>query len=127
MRMAWAGAGLLAWMLLYARAEEPRSFGAAVGDYVERHCADCHSGDNPKGDLDLARFSTADMVRQEPGIWRRVRHALRTGAMPPAKRERPDKRETDAVIEWLGTLLPEQPGRVRWRRLPRSAVARPAP
>jgi len=76
-------------------------FAAHVRPVLERHCLECHAGEDPSGDLDLACFRTAEDALAS-GDWRRVRRMLAEGRMPPAiVAERPTDVEVAQVLAWI--------------------------
>ncbi|MBI3824259.1 MAG: DUF1592 domain-containing protein, partial [Planctomycetes bacterium] len=103
------------------------SFKATVRPFLEAHCVDCHGPEVKKAGLRLDElkvdFADADAARS----WIKVLDKVHSGAMPPPKRPRPDKKEIAAVTQWLGTTLHEaslqtqrKQGRVVLRRLNRT-------
>src|SRR5207302_5978878 len=58
-------------------------YGTAVLPVVKRYCLTCHSSAVKRGGLDLARFTTADLVRGDVKPWQGVIDHLEVGDMPP--------------------------------------------
>ncbi|MEO7318762.1 MAG: DUF1592 domain-containing protein [Chthoniobacteraceae bacterium] len=73
---------------------------------VDRYCADCHNGDEKKGDLNLESISLDDVAGQ-PQIWEKVVRRLRARQMPPAGKKRPDESTYAAVLSRLESSLDE--------------------
>ncbi|MCY4029484.1 MAG: DUF1595 domain-containing protein, partial [Acidobacteria bacterium] len=94
-------------------------------DVLQRYCFACHNGRTRTAGLALDTF---DMARagEHPEVWEAVVRKLRTGAMPPAGRPRPDRPTYDAVVDWLETALDRaaearpDPGRPTLHRLNRA-------
>ena len=92
-----------------AAASRPSAFrvgnrSAATQQVLQRYCISCHN----------ARLKTASLaldgvdlqkVGTHPEIWEKVVTKLRTTAMPPAGRPRPDAATYDRVATWLETEL----------------------
>ena len=78
-----------------AAAEAPRAV-------LDRYCVACHNDRLLTGGLSLeaAAVDAADPSR-DAGVWERVIAKLRTGAMPPPGRPRPDAATYDAVAARL--------------------------
>ncbi len=101
-----------------AAAEAPR-------EVLQRYCFACHNARTRTAGLALDTF---DMARagDHPEVWEAVVRKLRTGAMPPAGRPRPDRATYDAVVAWLETALDRaaearpDPGRPTLHRLNRA-------
>ena len=73
---------------------------------VDRYCVTCHNDRLQTGGLSLAATSVdaADPSRHAD-VWERVIGKLRTGAMPPPGRPRPDAATYDAVATGLETAI----------------------
>lgn len=117
----WIGlAGLLSTRL-FADVLPP-----ALDVFLAEHCYDCHDDDIQKGDLNLAelRFSPVDAHNRSK--WETVFERVRTGEMPPKKKERPDRDDLKAFLSALkkpilqaDVLEKKTQGRVHVRRLTR--------
>ena len=92
---------------------------------LQRYCFACHNERTLAGGLAL---DALDMTRpgEHPEAWEAVIRKLRTGAMPPAGRPRPEPADYDAVVAWLETeldrvaLADPDPGRPTLHRLNRT-------
>ena len=109
-------------------AQAPAARGAtdpALEAMLQQYCITCHNQRARVGGLAL---DTLDMthVGERPDVWEQVVRKLRTGAMPPAGRPRPDKAVSNPVATWLETQLDRaalehpNPGRPTLHRLNRS-------
>ena len=91
---------------------------------LETYCVDCHSADALEGDLDLGRFDSLAVVRQEPRVWEKVAEMLDLGEMPPADAEQPARGQRSQLRSWIARYLHAEslalagdPGEVVLRRL----------
>ncbi|MDE2508551.1 MAG: hypothetical protein KGM43_15170, partial [Planctomycetota bacterium] len=86
--------------------DDGRGFDASVAPILARRCLDCHSGADPKGELDLSRRGAAlaggatgaAIVAGKPDeslLWERVE----SGEMPP--KSPLSKDEKTAIREWI--------------------------
>src|SRR4051812_46801231 len=83
-------AALAFCLALPAAAEDPgKDFATDVRPLLETYCAKCHSGEKPKGDVDLKRFPDVPSIQREPKLWREVLSQLNDRTMPPAKKPQP--------------------------------------
>jgi mono/diheme cytochrome c family protein len=102
---------------------------AAVGHVapramLDRFCVTCHNQRMKTGGLEL---DTLDMmhVSEHAEEWEKVARKIRTGAMPPVGRPRPEKALSESVASWLEAELDRSalehpnPGRPTLRRLNR--------
>ncbi|MCA9123721.1 MAG: DUF1592 domain-containing protein [Planctomycetaceae bacterium] len=73
--------------------------------FLERHCFDCHSGDEPEAGLNLQTMSTdiadADVRRR----WAYLYDRVATGEMPPKSAEQPDAKAKAQLLETLADSL----------------------
>ncbi|MEO5742205.1 MAG: DUF1592 domain-containing protein, partial [Vicinamibacterales bacterium] len=92
---------------------------------VQKYCVGCHNEKVKSGGLTL---STLDMTRaaEQAEVWEHVIRKVRTGAMPPAGRPRPDKAVAGHLVEYLENELDKaafatpNPGRPALARLNRA-------
>ena len=113
-----------------ARPPQAPAASAAAGDPVLRavlrqYCTACHNQRAKVGGLALDTLDMAH-VGENADVWEQVVRKLRTGAMPPAGRPRPDTAVSAEVVTWLETELDRaalehpNPGRPTLHRLNRS-------
>src|SRR4051812_20174030 len=93
---------------------------------VSQYCADCHSPDLKKGDLDLETLSNTG-IASSPDAWEKVARKLRTRQMPPPGKPRPDEATYQNILAGLDASLDDfwakhpNPGRTETlRRLNRT-------
>jgi mono/diheme cytochrome c family protein len=92
---------------------------------VQKYCVGCHNEKVKSGGLTL---STLDLVNVtgHAEVWEHVIRKVRTGAMPPAGRPRPDRAAATNLVEYLETELDKaalatpNPGRPALPRLNRA-------
>jgi hypothetical protein len=94
--------------------------------FLHKHCTDCHSGDEPEGELDLAAFENQRPIPTTRETWVNVLEMLQRGQMPPEEATQPTKEERQAVTKTLNEALlsldgisDQDPGHVTLRRLNR--------
>ncbi|NRA74965.1 MAG: DUF1587 domain-containing protein, partial [Planctomycetes bacterium] len=99
-----------------------------VNDVIESNCVRCHSGDKPKGGLDL-EVVLEDGADADLEDWRKIQLVLNSGEMPPEGEKAPTPGDREQAISnlqhWVRQLLearPEDPGTVGARRLSRSEL-----
>jgi mono/diheme cytochrome c family protein len=71
---------------------------------VQKYCVSCHNEKVKSGGLTL---STLDLAQPSghADVWEHVIRKVRTGAMPPAGRPRPEKTASEALVGYLETEL----------------------
>jgi mono/diheme cytochrome c family protein len=92
---------------------------------VQKYCISCHNEKLKSGGLALSTLDIAQVTRDaEP--WEHVIRKVRTGAMPPVGRPRPEKAAAESLVTYLETELDKaaaanpNPGRPTLQRLNRS-------
>ena len=87
---------------------QPSSQGApsasASRAVLDRYCVACHNERLRTGNLALDT-ADVDRVGDQAEVWEKVLQKLRTEAMPPPGRPRPDPDAYQAVATWLETEL----------------------
>lgn len=73
--------------------------------FLAKHCADCHEGDAPEGDvwLDAQRLSWDQP--QSVTTWERIHDVVSRGEMPPKDADQPTDQERQQIVEWLEQQL----------------------
>jgi hypothetical protein len=102
-----------------------QEFRDKVRPFLEANCLGCHGKDRPKGDVDLQRFTSSELVAKDFPQWEVVRELIESGEMPPRRaKKHPTAKERQAVVAWIGAMRKEEarrnagdPGVVLARRL----------
>ncbi|MCP4194814.1 MAG: DUF1592 domain-containing protein [Planctomycetaceae bacterium] len=76
-----------------------------VRPYVQKYCVVCHDAENPKGELNLTRYTAAQDVTEEFRRWNHIVEFIRKGEMPPEAAEQPSIDESNAVTEAVENIL----------------------
>ena len=71
---------------------------------LDKYCVTCHNTELRVAELALDTLDTND-VTADAALWEKVVRKLRTGAMPPIGRPRPDEEANEAIASWLETEL----------------------
>ncbi|QDU92797.1 DUF1588 domain-containing protein [Lignipirellula cremea] len=71
--------------------------------FVGQHCLDCHSTDDPAGDVDLSGLAAEGGLNGQH--WQRALAQLASGQMPPDDAARPALADREAAIAWLASTL----------------------
>ncbi len=80
-------------------------FEATLAPYLERHCALCHSGPEPRSDLDLTRFAQPSELAADEGLALRLLERVQRQEMPPIGPIPPTAAEDAEFIKALERLL----------------------
>ncbi|QDU98911.1 DUF1588 domain-containing protein [Lignipirellula cremea] len=95
------------WLVVFGTAmncfgqQEQRSFETVVKPFLMQHCADCHSGDEPKARFDPGKLTPDFSQDETANRWIEVMHRLQFGEMPPPEEAQPDPIAKANVISWI--------------------------
>jgi hypothetical protein len=101
---------------------EDRQFSERIRPILAKHCFNCHRGEKPKGELDLAQLAPDFASAAAREQWQNVAENLNKGQMPPEGKPRPTAAEVGVLVEWIESqeaALRAAQGRVILRRLNR--------
>src|SRR5678815_208879 len=110
-----------AWLALFlwCAAAQDRAF-------LEKHCADCHGPEDPKGGLNLQELKPSFADPRTFATWTKIHDRVQDGEMPPKKKRPPAREEIDAFLKSLADPMTAADrareateGRSTWRRLNR--------
>ena len=94
-----------------AMAPVEASFRETVRPFLETYCCGCHGQDEPKADLDLSGFTTAEAVAKDLPRWELVLEQLGAGLMPPARaKRRPTDEARDGIVAWIEEVVGHEVG-----------------
>ena len=106
-----------------ARADDP--FRERIVPFVQKFCVECHNSDLSEAELNLGRYTSAEMAAEDFRQWEHVITFVQRGEMPPksAKRQ-PSLEQRAEILKTLRTVLDNEarklagdPGVVLPRRL----------
>ena len=108
-------------------APQPQSITTAAdaSAVMQKYCVSCHNQRAKVAGLTLDTIDLKD-VHQNAEVWEHVARKVRTGAMPPVGRPRPDKATAQGLVTWLEGELDRaaavhvNPGRPSLQRLNRN-------
>ena len=120
-RRTLAACACIAWLgVVETSAAGGQAPAAPARDLVAKYCVSCHNERLKTGNLTLDTISAdAGRVAAAAETWEKVVVKLRSRAMPPPGRQRPDAATYDAAAAWLETELDNaaaahpEPGRRR--------------
>lgn len=124
---AWLWFGLLfvAAKAFGSESPEPARFQRDVQPLLVKYCYDCHGDGMNKGKVTFDEFKSHRDLLSKRDLWLAVLKNVRSGIMPPEKKDRPSVEELRVLENWIKNdvfqIDPENPdpGRVTLRRLNR--------
>ena len=100
------------------------SFEQGIQPLLKEYCITCHSTKKQKGDLDLERFTSPELVKRDPIVWEHSLEQIRDNEMPPKNKPKPSPEQMKVLTGWMQRTLDEvalesagDPGPVVLRRL----------
>ncbi len=129
--MPMAGLVLVVGLAALPAAAAPLTPSRLTADFLSRHCADCHTGQDAEAGFDLAGLSVDADSPAGDHRWATLIDRVADGEMPPPEAEPPAAAEREAFLgqagSWLAGAIRDRDarlGRVRGRRLSRREVER---
>ena len=125
--ISWAVIGVMGAVLAVATSAGAQPV-SDHGQVLDRYCASCHNDRTRTANLSFESLSL-DEVSGDAAVWEKVVRKLRSRAMPPAGRPRPDEASYDALASFLETTIDQaaaaapNPGRPSIHRLNRTEYA----
>jgi hypothetical protein len=120
----WGALVFFASFSTHGVADEKQVFEQTIRPVLKEYCITCHSTEKQKGDLDLERFTSLDLVKRDPIAWEHSLDQIRDKEMPPKGKPRPSPEQTKLLTDWMQGTLDEvalasagDPGPVVLRRL----------
>lgn len=95
---------VLCFPALEAVSDEELVFETDVAPLIARYCVECHNADTLRGDLDIDRFKTIDIVQDSIAVWTRIGKRIQNGEMPPNKSDQPSAEDKALILKWIGAL-----------------------
>jgi mono/diheme cytochrome c family protein len=98
---------LIGWPLGVAadNAEKTKQWEAAfekdIQPIVRDFCNECHQGTDADGGLDLAQFTTGDLVTKKMDVWNEIGKRLRLKEMPPEGSPQLNDEQKGKILAWL--------------------------
>jgi hypothetical protein len=80
-------------------------YATVVQPLIKQYCLSCHSTKLKKGDLDLERFTSVDLVRKDLKPWQAMIEMLESGEMPPRSKPQPTADERKRLLSWVRNFL----------------------
>lgn len=98
-----------------------QTFHEAVAPLLTTYCVDCHSGDDPNGNIDFSQFDSDAAAKSQFELWPKVVELLEQRRMPPSDEPQPSQREVALYRAWyqesIVNSVQAKPARFRPRRL----------
>jgi mono/diheme cytochrome c family protein len=120
----WGGLFCIPFFAVHAFADQKQAFEQTIQPVLKQYCIDCHSTKKQKGDLDLERFTSLELVKRDPIVWEHSLDQIRDKEMPPKGKPKPSPEQTKLLTDWMQGTLDDMafasagdPGPVVLRRL----------
>lgn len=88
-----------------AAADQKQVFEQTIQPVLKQYCLDCHSTKKQKGDLDLERFTSLDLVKRDPIVWEHSLDQIRDKEMPPKDKPKPSPEQMKLLTDWMQSTL----------------------
>lgn len=102
----------LAILLLIATASSSYAQGAdqkletvSIKPLIAKYCLECHSADDPNGDVQLDQLSDKLSQGEDAEAWHAALDVINAGDMPPEDADQPSQQERAQIVNWITTSL----------------------
>ena len=99
--LTFAAALILAIDSASAGGDDSAPSEAGIKQFLARHCLACHSGEEPKGELDLDRLTLDFADEAARKHWSNVLKRVASGEMPPKPKPAPPAEEVRSLADWI--------------------------
>lgn len=108
-------------VMLPLQASHADTFQQEVRPLLMKYCAECHSGDEPSGEVDFQAIAKSGNVMEAFEIWAKVDEVIAEQLMPPEDESQPSASERTVIRNWYKATFVDsveaRPGEFRPRRL----------
>ena len=105
MSLKWLALIAIASSSIQAFADQKQVFEQTIQPVLKQYCLDCHSTKKQKGDLDLERFTSLDLVKRDPVVWEHSLDQIRDKEMPPKGKPKPTPEQMKLLTDWIQSTL----------------------
>ena len=99
---------ILSTILLAAPVDADESIPTSAGQFLAKHCLDCHAGEEPEAAVNLGVQGIDWQAAKSTAVWERVYKALVHNEMPPSDIDQPADEERQQMVQWLEGQLTKQ-------------------
>lgn len=77
------------------------SYESEILPLIKSRCIECHSGEEPDGGFDIAKFDSGATVSTDHDVWERVGKRIRLKEMPPDGSPQLKNKHKGVILRWL--------------------------
>ena len=77
----------------------------SIKPLISKYCLECHSADDPNGDVQLDQLSDKLSQGEDAEAWHAALDVINAGDMPPDYADQPDAKEREQIVNWITTSL----------------------
>ena len=77
----------------------------SIKPLVAKYCLECHSADDPNGDVQLDELSDKLSQGEDAEAWHAALDVINAGDMPPEYAEQPSQQEREQIVSWITDSL----------------------
>ena len=89
----------------FAQQPAQKSRTASIKPLIAKYCYDCHSEDDPSGDVQLDQLSDKLPQGEDAEAWHAALDVLNAGDMPPEDADQPSPQEREQIVNWITNSL----------------------
>ena len=89
----------------FAQDVDQKSKTVSVKPLIAKYCLECHSADDPNGDVQLDKLSDKLSQGEDAEAWHAALDVINAGDMPPDYADQPSEQERQQIVNWITTSL----------------------
>ena len=83
--------------------QKPES--VSIKPLIAKYCLECHSADDPNGDVQLDELSDKLSQGEDAEAWHAALDVINAGDMPPDYADQPNAQEREQIVTWITESL----------------------
>ena len=77
----------------------------SIKPLITKYCLECHSADDPSGDVQLDQLSEKLSKGEDAEAWHAALDVINAGDMPPEDADQPTQEERERIVSWITSSL----------------------
>ena len=89
----------------FAQDTEQKFETVSIKPLIAKYCLECHSADDPSGDVQLDKLSNKLSQGEDAEAWHAALDVINAGDMPPEDADQPSQQEREQIVNWITESL----------------------
>ena len=89
----------------FAQETDQKLKNVSIKPLIAKYCLECHSADDPNGDVQLDKLSDKLAQGEDAEAWHAALDVINAGDMPPDYADQPNAQEREQIVSWITNSL----------------------